>query len=104
MEVKERFLLYRVCMPGDYLSIDQAEKGTVPVFPDRTAAAFTWLYYTVMTAKITLNLPLIQLFIKHRLFHKIMIPLYTLFCKGSFVYSLLLESRDKGLNHGKEAI
>ncbi|HEC97413.1 MAG TPA: DUF2007 domain-containing protein [Nitrospirae bacterium] len=34
-----------------------------------------------MTAEMTLNLSLIQLFIKHRLFHKIMIALYSLFFK-----------------------
>jgi hypothetical protein len=71
--MEEGFFLDRVNMHGNYLAVDETVKRTVNIFADITDAPLPVLYLAVMRAQKTPDFLLIELFIKHCLFHDLII-------------------------------
>ncbi len=67
--MEQGFLLDRVNVLCDYFPVDQAVENAADIFAHGTDSSLPFFNHTVVRTQKTLNLLLIELFIKHRLFH-----------------------------------
>jgi hypothetical protein len=64
IEMEQRFLFDRVCMPGYDFPIDEGIENAIPVFPDSADASHASRYRAILAAEMTLHFSVAGLLVK----------------------------------------